>query len=64
MASRLYNVTVDAHDPRALAEFWRRVLDYRTAFSTPDEVAVESTSARATCPGWSWLIQRATKSVF
>jgi hypothetical protein len=41
MGSRLYNVTVDAHDPRALAEFWRQVLDYRVAFDQPDEVGIE-----------------------
>jgi len=41
MASRLYNVTVDAHDPAALAEFWRRALDYRVAFTNPDEVGIE-----------------------
>lgn len=41
MASRLYNITVDAHDPAALAEFWRQALDYRLAFSEPDEVGIE-----------------------
>jgi hypothetical protein len=41
MGSRLYNVTVDARDPRALAEFWRQVLDYRVAFDQPDEVGIE-----------------------
>lgn len=41
MASRLYNVTIDAHDPAALAEFWRQALNYRVAFSEPDEVGIE-----------------------
>lgn len=41
MASRLYNITIDAHDPRALAEFWRQVLDYQVAFEEPDEVGIE-----------------------
>ena len=35
MGSRLYNVTIDAHDPRALAEFWRQVLGYQVAFDEP-----------------------------
>jgi len=41
MGSRLYNITIDAHDPRALAEFWREVLDYRLAIDEPSEVAIE-----------------------
>src|SRR5579864_228919 len=41
MVSRLYTVTIDAHDPAALAEFWRQVLAYRVAFSSPEEVAIE-----------------------
>ncbi len=41
MASRLYNVTVDAHDPAALAAFWAQALGYRVAVATPDETAIE-----------------------
>ncbi|HCG01995.1 MAG TPA: glyoxalase [Chloroflexi bacterium] len=41
MASRLYNVTVDARDPRALAEFWRLALAYELAYDEPDEVGIE-----------------------
>ncbi len=41
MGSRLYNLTIDAHDPRTLAEFWRQALDYRVAFDEPDEVGIE-----------------------
>lgn len=41
MASRLYTITIDAHDAAALAEFWCQVLDYRVAFSKPDEVGIE-----------------------
>ncbi len=48
MASRLHNVTIDAHDPAALAEFWRQVLDYRLALSEPDEVGIET--ADDACP--------------
>ena len=43
MTSRIYFVTIDARDPAALAEFWRQVLDYRAAFSSPDEVGIEPT---------------------
>lgn len=41
MTSRLYNMTIDARDPHALAEFWRRVLDYEVAYSEPNEVGIE-----------------------
>jgi hypothetical protein len=41
MASRLYNITIDARDPHALAEFWRQALDYRVAFDEPEEVVIE-----------------------
>lgn len=41
MGSRLYNLTIDARDPRALAEFWSQVLDYQIAFDEPNEVAIE-----------------------
>jgi predicted enzyme related to lactoylglutathione lyase len=48
MASRLYNVTIDARDPAGLAEFWRQVLGYRLAFSEPHEVGIEP--ADDACP--------------
>jgi hypothetical protein len=41
MSSRIYNVTIDAHSPRALAEFWCHVLNYKIALDQPDEVAIE-----------------------
>ena len=41
MSSRLYNVTIDARDPRALAEFWRQVLEYEIAYEEADAVAIE-----------------------
>jgi predicted enzyme related to lactoylglutathione lyase len=41
MTSRLYFITVDAHDPRALADFWSKVLDYRIAVDEPEEVGIE-----------------------
>jgi hypothetical protein len=41
MPSRLYTITIDAHDPYTLAEFWRQALDYQLAIDEPDEVAIE-----------------------
>ena len=41
MSSELYTVTVDASDPHRLADFWRRVLDYKITFDSEDEVAIE-----------------------
>jgi len=44
-------VTIDARDPAALAEFWRRALDYRIAFANPDEVTIEPPNDNANaCP--------------
>src|SRR5689334_11636539 len=48
MSSRLYIINIDAHDPAALAEFWRQVLDYRVAYANPDEVGIEP--IHAACP--------------
>ncbi len=41
MAVRLYNVTIDARDHAALADFWRQALGYRVAFANPDETGIE-----------------------
>ena len=41
MSSRVHGVTIDARDPRALADFWCRVLGYTIAIDEPDEVAIE-----------------------
>lgn len=41
MASRLYNITIDAHDHAALAEFWRQALGYRVAYAEPHETGIE-----------------------
>lgn len=42
MGSKLYTITVDAHDPSALARFWEQVLDYERTFeSGPDEDEIE-----------------------
>jgi hypothetical protein len=51
MASRLYNVTIDAHDHAALAEFWRRALGYCVAFADAEETGIEpSNDPTDTCP--------------
>jgi hypothetical protein len=49
MASRIYTITIDAHDPATLAEFWRQVLDFEVAYSNGDEVAIEP-PGESTCP--------------
>ena len=42
MASSLYCVTVDAHDPAKLAAFWLEVLDYKKTYeSGPEDDEVE-----------------------
>jgi len=41
MSSRLYTITIDAHDPRRLAEFWRQALSYEVAVDEPDEIGIE-----------------------
>lgn len=41
MASRLYNVTIDAHDHAALAAFWRQALGYQVAYAEPHETGIE-----------------------
>jgi hypothetical protein len=48
MPSRLYNITIDAHDPRALADFWCQALGYQIAFAQPDEVGIEPPGNDAT----------------
>jgi len=41
MTSELYTVTVDAADPRRLAEFWSELLGYKIVYDSPEEVAIE-----------------------
>ncbi|HEX8001447.1 MAG TPA: VOC family protein [Mycobacteriales bacterium] len=41
MSLRIQCVTVDAHDPHGLAEFWAAALDWRRTVESDDEVAVE-----------------------
>ncbi len=40
MASRWYNVVVDASDPARLARWWAEVLDYRILYEDPDELVI------------------------
>jgi predicted enzyme related to lactoylglutathione lyase len=40
MSTRLCNVVVDAADPRALAEFWANLLDWRVSHADAEEVDV------------------------
>ena len=48
MATRLVNVDFIAGDPRALAEFWSRLLDWEIAVDLPDELDVRSPASQ----GW------------
>jgi len=41
MASDLYTVTLDAADPRRLADFWSEMLGYKVVYDSPEEVAIE-----------------------
>ncbi|MGK5627358.1 VOC family protein [Streptomyces sp. URMC 123] len=40
MALSLYQIAVDARDPRALARFWCRALDWQVLFEDPEEVVI------------------------
>ncbi len=40
MGSRLNEIVIDCHDPRRLAEFWCRVLDYRIVDTGEDEIEI------------------------
>ena len=41
MTSQLHAVTVDAADPRRLAEFWGAMLGYKVVYDSPEEVAIQ-----------------------
>jgi len=41
MTLRVDTVTIDAHDPRALAHWWAEVLDYDVGGDEPGEVWIE-----------------------
>jgi predicted enzyme related to lactoylglutathione lyase len=40
MASRLWTVVVDSHDPHALSRFWTEVLDWTVFYESDDEVVI------------------------
>jgi hypothetical protein len=42
MTIHIYNIVIDCADPRRLADFWMRALDYQQAFATPQEIGIES----------------------
>jgi predicted enzyme related to lactoylglutathione lyase len=41
MTSQLYTVTLDAAEPRQLADFWSKMLDYKVVYDSAEEVAIE-----------------------
>jgi predicted enzyme related to lactoylglutathione lyase len=41
MTSQLYTVTLDAAEPRRLADFWSKMLDYKVVYDSAEEVAIE-----------------------
>lgn len=41
MALRIQCVTIDAHDPRALAAFWAETLSWRVTHDSAEEVVIE-----------------------
>ncbi len=42
MASRIFCITIDAHDPSSLADFWCQALDYQVTYDTTEEVIIKS----------------------
>jgi hypothetical protein len=42
MGSRLNEIVIDCHDPRRLAEFWCRVLDYEILDGNEEEVEINA----------------------
>ncbi|HEX2383029.1 MAG TPA: VOC family protein [Acidimicrobiales bacterium] len=41
MTLRLETVTIDAHDPHALARWWAEALDYEVGGEEPDEIWIQ-----------------------
>ena len=71
MASRTANFCIDAHDPRAQAEWWEQVLDdfvLDTSEDDPDEVGLRGLNGRwllflrvpEAKTAWSTTVVRAT----
>ncbi len=42
MTSQIYTITIDAADPRVLANFWSKLLGYWVEFDSEEEVAIEA----------------------
>ena len=40
MATRFYQLVVDAHDPSRLAHWWAEVLGYKVLYETANEVII------------------------
>ncbi|WP_134772391.1 VOC family protein [Ornithinimicrobium flavum] len=40
MALKWYTVVVDSHDPQAQARWWAQVLDWVSAYDTPEEAVI------------------------
>jgi hypothetical protein len=55
VASRIYTVTIDAHDPKLLARFWSEALGYHISYENQDEVAIEP-SAPDSAPAILFLV--------
>jgi hypothetical protein len=53
MTLRLWTIDVDAHDPRTLANWWARALDWKIFFEDDDEVVVTTPDERF--PGLNFL---------
>jgi hypothetical protein len=49
MTIRIQCVTVDCHDPRKLAEFWSRALDWRITYEDDDEFVIEPPEDSPAC---------------
>jgi predicted enzyme related to lactoylglutathione lyase len=61
MAIRLYSVCIDAHDPRALGQFWADALGQRIVEQDSDEVMVGADEH--SFPGLCFLLVPESKSI-
>jgi catechol 2,3-dioxygenase-like lactoylglutathione lyase family enzyme len=61
MASRLFSVCIDAHDPLALAQFWAEALGLRIVTENPEEVIVGADER--SFPGLCFLLVPDTKVI-
>src|ERR1700704_472592 len=61
MASRLWTVAVDAHDPASLSRFWADVLDWTIFYESADEVVISKDDK--TWPGMGFVPVPESKTV-